>query len=155
MQVLLHRYRAADHVKQVVVHSATSQSMNFLEKNFAYDKLPFGEFLDKVESGEKLYLRALSSNKPADKVTNLAEDFPSISHDFDLPPQMMYAKDHLHSSPLRISGPVTMWLHYDVSSYTPTNNDGRLDISHRVCKNAYLGAALQHTNDTTNHAGTR
>jgi tRNA wybutosine-synthesizing protein 4 len=28
---------------------------------------------------------------------------------------LKYVRDNIHSSPLRISGPVNMWLHYDVS----------------------------------------
>ena len=88
--------------------------MNFLEKNFTYTTVPFGEFLDKVDAGEQMYLRSLSSSQPAEKVTNLSEDFPGIADDFVLPAEMQYVKDRAHSSPLRISGPVTMWLHYDV-----------------------------------------
>ncbi|KAK1093492.1 tRNA methyltransferase ppm2 [Friedmanniomyces endolithicus] len=61
-----------------------------------------------------LYLRSLSRNAPSDQPTNLADDYPEIAADFELPGELIYVVENLHSSPLRISGPVTMWLHYDV-----------------------------------------
>ncbi|GAM34341.1 hypothetical protein TCE0_015r01855 [Talaromyces pinophilus] len=42
------------------------------------------------------------------------QDFPEIKDDFVLPDQLSFVRDNTHSSPLRVSGPVTMWLHYDV-----------------------------------------
>lgn len=100
--------------RKVVVHSSPSPHMNFQTKNFSYTTQAFGEFLDAASNGGQVYLRALSADKPSDKPTNLAEDFPEISADFELPRELAYAAEHAHSSPLRISGPVTMWLHYDV-----------------------------------------
>lgn len=88
--------------------------MDFQTKNFDYVPIAFGGFLDDVERGEMMYLRALSSSKPADRPTVLAEDYPGIAGDFRLPPELSYVLENVHSSPLRISGPVTMWLHYDV-----------------------------------------
>ena len=98
----------------VAVHSSSSKYMNFKTKNFSYVTMPFGEFMDRVESGAKLYLRALSSSKPTKRATNLHEDFPEIAADFCVPPELELIKSRMHSSPLRISGPVSMWLHYDV-----------------------------------------
>lgn len=88
--------------------------MNFTTKNFAYVTKRFGDFLDKIESGEKLYLRSLSSEKPSEKVADIKHDFQTIADDFRLPPELQMIVDKAHSSPLRISGPVNMWLHYDV-----------------------------------------
>ncbi|KAI7559029.1 hypothetical protein KC346_g22899, partial [Hortaea werneckii] len=51
---------------------------------------------------------------PSDQPTNLADDYPEIAADFELPGELIHVVENLHSSPLRISGPVTMWLHYDV-----------------------------------------
>lgn len=90
--------------------------MNFLTKNFTYTTVRLGQFLDNVEAGERMYLRALASERPADQATNLEHDFPEIASDFHLPSQLAFVKAKMHSSPLRISGPVAMWLHYDVSS---------------------------------------
>ena len=100
--------------REIVVHEAKTTSMDFKSKNFSYTPKKFGGFLDQIEAGETLYLRSLSADKPADLPTNIATDFPSIAADFQLPPELVAVTDNMHSSPLRISGPVNMWLHYDV-----------------------------------------
>ncbi|GAB7338596.1 hypothetical protein MBLNU457_5333t2 [Dothideomycetes sp. NU457] len=100
--------------RQVVIHDSPTPHMDFQSKNFSYSTTSFGNLIDSATSGKHVYLRALSAEKPADKVTHLSEDFPTIAADFQLPPELAYVSDHAHSSPLRISGPVTMWLHYDV-----------------------------------------
>ncbi|KAI9679481.1 MAG: tRNA methyltransferase ppm2 [Caeruleum heppii] len=100
--------------RPVVYHQATSENMNFLEKNFSYVTAGFGSFLDRVRNGETVYLRSLSSSKPAECPASIFEDFTAIAGDFYLPPQLQTAMSDCHSSPLRISGPVRMWLHYDV-----------------------------------------
>ncbi len=99
---------------QVVVHEATTNRMNFQAKNFRYVTKEFGEFLDQVTRGQRQYLRSLASDKPAEKPAELSRDFPQIADDFRLPPELDLVSNNAHSSPLRISGPVSMWLHYDV-----------------------------------------
>lgn len=76
--------------------------------------MPFGEFIDEAEKGGKVYLRALSEEKPSELPTDLARDFPSISKDFRLPPELRFVTENVFSTPLRISGDIAMWLHYDV-----------------------------------------
>jgi tRNA wybutosine-synthesizing protein 4 len=88
--------------------------MNFHLKNFAYATKSFGEFIDQVNRGEKLYLRSLSAEKPTELPADISRDFPSISNDFRLPHELAMVRENGHSCPLRISGPVIMWLHYDV-----------------------------------------
>jgi tRNA wybutosine-synthesizing protein 4 len=88
--------------------------MDFNSKNFSYATKPFGEFIDAIEAGEKLYLRALSSEKPTELPTNFEHDYPTVAADFRLPMELGIVTENAHSSPLRISGPVNMWLHYDV-----------------------------------------
>lgn len=100
---------------KVVVHDSSSQAMDFLAKNFSYKTQTFSEFSRDVDAGKKLYLRALSADKPSDTPARLDTDFPSISQDFILPPQLALVQERLFSSVLRVSGPVNMWLHYDVS----------------------------------------
>ena len=100
--------------RKVVVHSSASEKMDFKTKNFEYVTQDFGEFIDSASDGEKLYLRSLSKDSPSDQPTNLADDYPEIAADFELPGELIYVVENLHSSPLRISGPVKMWLHYDV-----------------------------------------
>lgn len=100
--------------RKVSIHDSPSPHMNFQTKNFSYTTWSFGELLTAADEGKHVYLRALSSERPADKPTQLTEDFASIAADFHLPPELEYAAKTAHSSPLRVSGPVTMWLHYDV-----------------------------------------
>jgi tRNA wybutosine-synthesizing protein 4 len=61
--------------------------MSFKEKNFAYKSKSFGEFLDQIDAGERLYLRSLSSEGPSEKPANIARDFPTLAADFCLPPE--------------------------------------------------------------------
>jgi tRNA wybutosine-synthesizing protein 4 len=102
------------HDSKVVVHSSPREKMDFQTKNFDYVTMDFGAFLDGCQKGQKLYLRSLSKGAPSEQPTNLADDYPEIAADFELPGELIYVVENLHSSPLRISGPVTMWLHYDV-----------------------------------------
>lgn len=90
--------------------------MKFQAKNFSYKTTTFGAFLESIKDGGRMYLRALSSTGPAEKPTDLSQDFPTIASDFRLPPELDHVNANAHSSPLRISGPVTMWLHYDVGT---------------------------------------
>jgi tRNA wybutosine-synthesizing protein 4 len=100
--------------REVVIHECDSDRMTFKDKNFQYVKKPFGAFIDGILGGSKSYLRAVSSNQPNKHPTKLEDDFPTIAADFRLPEIFGFIKDNLHSSPLRISGPVAIWLHYDV-----------------------------------------
>jgi tRNA wybutosine-synthesizing protein 4 len=103
--------------------------MDFQAKNFSYVTKTFGEFIDQAGNGGKLYLRSLSSSKPSELPADLTRDFTSIAADFRLPPELRLVMEHAHSSPLRISGPVIMWLHYDVSTlykYHASANSNRL-----------------------------
>ena len=88
--------------------------MNFQTKNFSYIKKPFGDFVDQIAAGSKQYLRSLASEKPSQQPAQLAIDFPELASDFSLPAELEMVARNAHSSPLRISGPVVMWLHYDV-----------------------------------------
>lgn len=90
--------------------------MNFQSKNFAYVTKTFGSFLGEVHAGGRQYLRSISAEQPSKLPAQLATDFPSLQNDFWLPEYMALVSENAHSSPLRISGPVTMWLHYDVSA---------------------------------------
>lgn len=100
--------------RQVIVHEAQSGHMNFQKKNFSYVTKSLKTFLDEIYQGSRQYLRSISADQPAKKAANFAEDFPEIQADFQLPSSLQFVQEHAHSSPLRISGPVTMWLHYDV-----------------------------------------
>ncbi|KAK4043620.1 hypothetical protein C8A01DRAFT_12935 [Parachaetomium inaequale] len=100
--------------RKVVIHEAATQAMDFTAKNFRYVTTGFGDFARRVEQGGKLYLRALSHEKPSEQPAVLAQDFPALEPDFVLPAQLSLVAENLFSSVLRLSGPVNMWLHYDV-----------------------------------------
>ena len=101
--------------RAVVVHEASNESiLDFHSKNFKYVKKPFKDFVDEISQGSTQYLRSLSSENPAGKPADISVDFPELASSFKLPPQLDIVKQKIHSSVLRISGPVTMWLHYDV-----------------------------------------
>ncbi|OTA88070.1 hypothetical protein M434DRAFT_126533 [Hypoxylon sp. CO27-5] len=100
--------------REVVVHEASSSKMDFNSKNFAYVTKKFGDTMNKIESGHKLYLRALSEDRPSDQPANIRVDFPQLAGDFQLPEFLSFVAENQFSSVLRITGPVNMWLHYDV-----------------------------------------
>ncbi|KAI1210528.1 LCM-domain-containing protein [Annulohypoxylon truncatum] len=100
--------------RKVVVHEANSAKMDFNSKNFTYVTKSFGSTMQEIEKGNKLYLRALSEDHPTDQPANIRVDFPQLADDFQLPDALSFVKENEFSSVLRITGPVNMWLHYDV-----------------------------------------
>lgn len=100
--------------RELIVHKCSTDRMTFKEKNFSYVKKTATQFLDDIANGSQEYLRAISSSQPNKLPTKLDEDFPTISDDFQLPEIFEVVKENCHSSPLRVSGPVSLWLHYDV-----------------------------------------
>jgi len=100
----------------VVVHEALDTHMNFQEKNFNYVQKPFNTFIDEISGGSRQYqyLRSIASIDPSGKPADFWADFPELGPEFELPSEYDTVKRNMHSSVLRISGPVTMWLHYDV-----------------------------------------
>ncbi|OJJ50914.1 hypothetical protein ASPZODRAFT_148300 [Penicilliopsis zonata CBS 506.65] len=120
--------RAVGSDRKVVVHEAETESMDFLAKNFVYNVKEFGPFLDEVHAGGRQYLRSISTAQPSKLPANIATDFPSLSPDFRLPEELSLVAENAHSSPLRISGSVIMWLHYDVMAnvYCQIRGDRRL-----------------------------
>jgi tRNA wybutosine-synthesizing protein 4 len=102
--------------RELVIHECSSDRMTFKDKNFSYVKKSVADFLGGIAKGSHEYLRAVSSSQPNKLPTKLEDDFPTISDDFRVPDVCDIVKENYHSSPLRISGPVTLWLHYDVLS---------------------------------------
>ncbi|KAF2796722.1 leucine carboxyl methyltransferase 2 [Melanomma pulvis-pyrius CBS 109.77] len=100
--------------RELVVHECDSDRMTFKDKNFQYVKKSVGAFLDGISKGSKTYLRAVSASQPNKLPTKLEDDFPTIAADFHLPDILTSIWENYHSSPLRVSGPVSLWLHYDV-----------------------------------------
>ncbi|CCJ28572.1 unnamed protein product [Pneumocystis jirovecii] len=105
--------------RKVIVHNAETNFMNFHVKNFNYETMDFGKFMDSVYKDEsKLYMRSISTKNPRTKPSLLEEDFLEISKDFTIPPELLQViNPNKFSSPLRISSKnIGMWLHYDVMS---------------------------------------
>ncbi|KAF1919699.1 leucine carboxyl methyltransferase 2 [Ampelomyces quisqualis] len=102
--------------RELVVHECTSDRMTFKDKNFLYVKRSTADFLDGIAQGSKAYLRATSSSQPNKLPTKLEDDFPALAADFKVPDVFSIVTSNMHSSPLRIAGPVSLWLHYDVLS---------------------------------------
>ncbi|KAL2682236.1 hypothetical protein IWX47DRAFT_909264 [Phyllosticta citricarpa] len=107
--------------RPVIIHSSPSPRMTFASKNFSYAKETFSTFLARALAGEPVYLRSVALTQPAKKPTHLATDFAAVAPDFALPAAIREVIEEseasgggLHSSPLRISGPVALWCHYDV-----------------------------------------
>ncbi|KAJ4352640.1 tRNA methyltransferase ppm2 [Ascochyta clinopodiicola] len=102
--------------RELVVHECTSSAMTFGTKNFTYEKRSVSSFFSNISSGAPSYLRAISSTQPNKLPTRLEDDFPAIAADFHIPEicRQVINEETYHSSPLRISGPVSLWLHYDV-----------------------------------------
>ena len=107
----------------IIVHSSTTSQMSFTTKNFTYEKITFGAFIDAISSAPSsapqpsLYLRSISTTSPTKQPPNLAVDFPELASDFSLPPELKYVQENLHSSSLRISSAdVGVWLHFDVTA---------------------------------------
>lgn len=93
--------------------------MDFNGKTFVYKTMSFGDFAAQVQDGKRLYLRSLSADAPADQPASLEQDFPALGAEFVLPDELRICRENMHSSILRISGPVNMWLHFG-ESYAST-----------------------------------
>ncbi|KAL1655915.1 tRNA methyltransferase ppm2 [Didymella pomorum] len=102
--------------RELVVHECSSSAMTFRTKNFTYEKRSVSSFFSSISKGASSYLRAISSTQPNKLPTRLEDDFSPIAADFNIPTlcRSVINDDTYHSSPLRISGPVSLWLHYDV-----------------------------------------
>ncbi|EHY52861.1 tRNA methyltransferase ppm2 [Exophiala dermatitidis] len=103
--------------KSIVIHSAPGRTMNFQRKDFAYKTLGFHDFITAIttDPDSHMYLRSISSTNPTQLPADFWKDWPELAKDFALPtPLKSFIKQTQHSSPLRISSNVNMWLHYDV-----------------------------------------
>lgn len=119
-----------------MVHETSEKQLDFQKKNFRYVTKPFGEFAQQIKQGSRQYLRSLAAKEPSARPAELADDFPDLKPDFELPPELQTVKRNAHSSPLRISGPVIMWLHYDVGPKTPPPRPAFWfdEAEHGMCK---------------------
>ena len=116
--------------RQVEVHHAQADTMLFESKNFVIQKTSFGDFMDAIVNGEKRYLRSVSAQGPR-KPANFSTDFRGLAEDFSLPKELSIPLELVHSSVLRISGDINMWLHYDVGIDSCDEDAGLADKKNR------------------------
>ena len=100
--------------RNLAIHRSNTSNLSFRSKNFVYEVQSFGQFMADLAKGKHVYLRAISSSRPGKLPADLERDFPEVAVDFRIPESMHFVRDHMHSSVLRISGDIKMWLHYDV-----------------------------------------
>jgi len=100
--------------RSVSIHQSNTAHLSFRSKNFRYESVPFNRFVEQAAAGKHVYLRAISATLPSKLPACLERDFPEIASDFIIPSSMKFARENMHSSVLRISGHINMWLHYDV-----------------------------------------
>ena len=96
------------------VHECPEKHMVFASKNFSIKHRTCEEFIKAAVQGQPTYLRSIGA-KDRRAPANFHDDFPSLAADFHLPRSFPMHELIVHSSVLRISGQVNMWLHYDVS----------------------------------------
>ncbi|CAE1259505.1 TYW5 [Acanthosepion pharaonis] len=108
--------------KQVNVHVSSTHQMDFINKNFLYRTLPFGELVKRaskeinedyfISPDEKYYLRSLGDD-PRKSVADVRQQFPHLMKDLNIPP--LFPAENFFSSVFRIaSKSCQLWTHYDV-----------------------------------------
>lgn len=102
--------------RQVVIHRSSTSTMNFQRKDFSYETVSFETCINHLTDPKShIYLRSLSNTSATTKPANFFEDYPELAPDFHFPSVMSeLLSQTVHSSPLRVSNNVTMFLHYDV-----------------------------------------
>jgi tRNA wybutosine-synthesizing protein 4 len=104
----------------IAIHEAQSRNLIFTpQKNFKYRTCTFSEFTTMLEQKKHVYLRALAGNHSFKEPANFWKDFLAIADDFVIPSDLRKGFDldtKLHSAVLRVSGDVSVWIHYDVMS---------------------------------------
>ncbi|KAJ8315372.1 hypothetical protein KUTeg_007522 [Tegillarca granosa] len=108
--------------KPTKIHVSTSPQMDFINKNFVYRSLPFGEYVQRaaeelhaeffLSEDEKYYLRALGDD-PRKDIADIHVQFPELAKDIKFPE--LFDKDKFFSSVFRIASKgLQLWTHYDI-----------------------------------------
>lgn len=114
--------------KIVNIHTSMSNNLNFIEKNFTYQRIKFNDFIRNLIAHSKddklddyLYLRSTSDNVRSRQATKIEQSFPSIAEDLKPPNFIPYSSNQskesakYFSSVLRIaSNNVQIWTHFDL-----------------------------------------
>ncbi|XP_054707243.1 tRNA wybutosine-synthesizing protein 5-like, partial [Uloborus diversus] len=110
--------------EEVKIHVSESPSLDFLQKNFAYKTLKFGELLSRaaeeahsekhyfISKSEYYYLRSVGKD-PRKEVADIRQQYPELSQDLLFPG--FVPENQIFSSIFRVaSANVSIWTHYDV-----------------------------------------
>lgn len=95
-------------------HRRRTPSLDFAQKNFAYEVMPFRDFLQRARRGEDArYYYYRSQHAKRNKPSSL-DVLGSLAEDFNLPDALREGYT-VHSTVLRVaSAGLRMWLHYDI-----------------------------------------
>lgn len=115
---LIEKYGTVECTAQV----SSNPRMNFVKKNFVYQKMTFGELVQNASSNEPTseteeghqywYFRSLGEDVRKD-VSNFHKQFPLLANDVSFP--NLFQKEDFFSSVFRLASRGTqLWTHYDV-----------------------------------------
>ncbi|XP_048664208.1 tRNA wybutosine-synthesizing protein 5 isoform X2 [Marmota marmota marmota] len=93
--------------KEVKIHVATVEQMDFISKNFVYRTLPFDKLVQRAaeEKHEEFFI--------SEDVADIRKQFPLLEGDIKFP--NFFKDEQFFSSVFRISSPgLQLWTHYDV-----------------------------------------
>ncbi len=100
------------------IHVCDGPLLDFANKNFRFEVVPFPEMLDRMEDpSAHLYFRSLGENARKDP-SSMSESFPKLAAQFLVPDfaKDLVVPDSIHSSCLRFSSNnIQMWTHYDIN----------------------------------------
>lgn len=112
--------------KKIIAHVSSEEKLDFINKNFKYEKMDFQDFINRAQSRAKgsLYLRSTGDDRRGRDVSDLSKNFPQIASDFKIPSFLDISENsdvpenstkEIFSSVLRISSAsMTLWTHYDI-----------------------------------------
>ncbi|XP_046303274.1 tRNA wybutosine-synthesizing protein 5 isoform X2 [Marmota monax] len=93
--------------KEVKIHVATVEQMDFISKNFVYRTLPFDKLVQRAaeEKHKEFFI--------SEDVADIRKQFPLLEGDIKFP--NFFKDEQFFSSVFRISSPgLQLWTHYDV-----------------------------------------
>lgn len=98
--------------KLVSVHSSSSPRLNFISKNFTYERISFAQLVANCCSSSNTFWYLRSLGDTSHSRSDLATHFPSLAAELDIPP--LFSPETFFSSVFRISSPsLELWTHYD------------------------------------------
>lgn len=104
--------------EQIIIHTSDRSELQFVEKNFKYEKCTFHDFSNQlIEKNRYVYLRTVCKDPKSKRPASIDKDFPAIASDLRPPHYIPYGDSHrlYYSSVLRVaSANVQIWTHFDL-----------------------------------------